>query len=63
MFISSFSAGIISIVLLIKMFVLCLFDKSLFETCEPVTEFFWKSEFQMRSLTQMLSLLSGSACG
>jgi len=63
MFISSLSAGIISIVLLIKMFVWCLFDKHLFETCASVTEFCWKSEFQMRPLTQMLSLSSWSASG
>jgi len=45
------------------MFVLRLFDKYLFETCESVTEFCWKSEFQMRPLTQLLNLLCGSASG
>ena len=48
---------------LIKMFVLCLFDKYLFETCESVTEFCWNPVFQMRPLTQLLSLLSESASG
>ena len=58
-----FLCCVLIIVSLIKMFVLCLFDKYLFETCEPVTEFCWKSEFQMRPLTQILSLLFESASG
>jgi len=57
------SAGIIIIVLLIKMFVWCLFDKYLFETCESVTEFCWNPVFQMRPLIQLPSLLSASASG
>lgn len=56
-------AGFISMVSLIKVFVLCLFDKYLFETCESVTEFCLNPVFQMRPLTQLLSLLSGSASG
>ena len=63
MFISFFSVGFISMVSLIKLFVLCVFDKYLFETCKPVTEFCSKSEFQMRPLTQLFSLLSGSVSG
>ena len=63
MCISSFFVGFVSMVSLIKMFVLCLFDKYLFETCESVTEFCWNPMFQMRPLTQLLSLLSESASG
>jgi len=45
------------------MFVWCLFDKYLFETCESVTEFCWNPVFQMRPLIQLPSLLSASASG
>ena len=41
---------------LIQMFVLCLFDKYFFETYESVTEYFWNLVFQIRPLTQLLSL-------
>jgi len=33
------------------------------ETCESLTEFCWNPVFQMRPLTELLSLLSGSASG
>jgi len=63
MFSSYFSVGFIDTVSLIKMFVLCLFDKNLFQTHKSVTEFCWNPVFQLRPLTQLLNLLSGSASG
>jgi len=40
---------------LIKIFVLCLFDKCMFETYELVTKFCGNPVLQMRPLTQLLS--------
>jgi len=56
MLISYFSAGFIDMASLIKMFVLCLLEKYLFETYESVTEFCWNPVFHMRPLTQLLCL-------
>jgi len=56
MFISYSSACCIDMVSLIQVFVLCLFDKYLFESYESVTEYCWNLVFQMKPLTQQLSL-------
>ena len=63
MFSSYFSVGFIDMVSLIKILVLCLFDKYLFQTYKSVTEYCWNPVFQLRPLTQLLNLLSGSASG